>query len=194
MGITNWIKFNENLNENFTREMAQEILYFFNTYHQDRKLSELFFKKPEIETGHHFDMYETGYDEINQMISRLLNLWKTGTETFKSDMIHLYNEIRKKREKLPHIYEIEDLFLNFLESNDFDFYVDFINDGEHYQIRICSKEYTHNIKQFNQYCEDIVETTENFSFNNCKMQIKECAYNYIDWANGGLIDFKIIIK
>lgn len=206
MKISNWRKFNESVGENFTEEMAQEIIYCFSEGSQiSGRLDELLkdfdsaLKEEGINSQQDFGMYETGYDEMKGMVKKLYGFVQTGSLTFKDDMINLYHEIRKEKEKFPEVYEIEDLFLTFIESNNFKFHLDYMkpfsSNSMVYQIRLRSqydKKYT--MKDFYNFCDTVDNAVKNFSHPGSKMFTQQCKYYYHEYNDTASIDFDIIIK
>ena len=206
MRITNWKKFNESVNEEFTEEMAQEIIYCFSEGSDlsgelenlikkfDESLDEI-----DISAGREFVMYETGYDEMKQMVNKLYGFVQTGNLSFKDNMINLYHEIRKVKEKFPEVFEIEDLFLTFIESNNFQFYLDYKKpygtSSMIYEIRLRSKYgKLYSMKDFYNFCDVVDNAVRKFSYPGCKMFTRECSYYYHEHNNTCSMDFDIIIK
>ena len=206
MRITNWKKFNESVNEEFTEEMAQEIIYCFS---EGSDLSgrigeicrdfETSLDEINISAGQEFGMYETGYDEMKQMTKKLYGFVQTGNLSFKDNMINLYHEIRKVKEKFPEVFEIEDLFLTFIEGNNFEFHLDYMKpygtSSMIYQIRLRS-EYgkLYSMKDFHNFCDVVDNAVRKFSYPGCKMFTRECSYYYHEHNNTCSMDFDIIIK
>lgn len=204
MKITNWKRFNESVSEKFTEEMAQEIIYCFSESSElDKELEQLrtsFYNSIESE-GHENDfiMYETDYNEMKEMIRKLYGLAQTESLTFRDDMIQLYHKIRKIKSKFPHIYEIEDLFLDFIESNNFRLFIDYIKyygpgEGKIYEVRLWSNGHKYNMDDFNKFCGIVSNTVKSFSYPGCKMFLSECKYNFYEHPNAAGIDFKVKIK
>jgi hypothetical protein len=206
MRITNWKKFNESVNEEFTEEMAQEIIYSFS---EDSDLSgelddlvrsfDASLKNENINGEAHFGMYETGYDEMKEMIKKLYGFVQTGSLSFKDDMINLYHEIRKVKAKFPEVYEIEDLFLTFIESNNFEFHLDYMKpygtSSMIYQIRLGSQwNGYHSMEEFHKFCDVVTNLVKRFSHPSCRMYVQQCKYYYYDGRDQASVDFDIIIK
>lgn len=206
MRITNWKKFNESVNEEFTEEMAQEIIYCFsegsNLSEELKRLVEDFdesLNKENINSEEHFGMYETGYDEMKQMVKKLYGLVQTGSLGFKDDMINLYHEIRKVKEKFPEVFEIEDLFLTFIESNNFQFYLDYKKpygtSSMIYEIRLRSQwNANYSMSDFHKLTDTVSSIVKRFSHPSSRMYVQQCKYYYFDGRNQASVDFDIIIK
>jgi len=206
MRITNWKKFNESVNEEFTEEMAQEIIYCFSEGSDlsgelenlikkfDESLDEI-----DISAGQEFGMYETGYDEMKQMVNKLYGFVQTGNLSFKDNMINLYHEIRKVKEKFPEVFEIEDLFLTFIEGNNFEFHLDYMKpygtSSMIYQIRLRSQwNANYSMSDFHKLTDTVNSIVKRFSHPSSRMYIQQCKYYYFDGRNQASVDFDIIIK
>jgi hypothetical protein len=206
MRITNWEKFNESVSEEFTEEMAQEIIYSFSEGTDlSGELNRLVVSfvetvnKENIDSESHFGMYETSYGEMKVMVRKLYGFAQTESLTFREEMIQLYHEIRKVKEKFPEVYEIEDLFLTFLESNNFEFYLDYMKpygtSTMIYQIRLRSKyDANYSMQDFHKFCDTVGSLVERFSHPSSRMLIKQCKYYNFDEQNKASVDFDIIIK
>lgn len=207
MRITNWKKFNESVNEEFTEEMSQEILYCFSegSHLEEGELNRLVISfneslsKENINSESHFGMYETGYDEMKEMVKKLYGFVQTLSLGFKDDMINLYHEIRKVKEKFPEVYEIEDLFLTFIEGNNFQFHLDYMKAYSDspmiYQIRLRSSYgKLYSMKDFHNFCDVVDNAVRKFSYPGCKMFTRECSYYYHEHNNTCSMDIDIIIK
>lgn len=206
MRITNWKKFNESVNEEFTEEMAQEIIYCFSEGSDlSGELNNLIKKFDEsldeinISAGQEFGMYETGYDEMKQMVRKLYGFVQTGNLSFKDNMINLYHEIRKVKEKFPEVFEIEDLFLTFIESNNFEFYLDYKKpygtSPMIYQIRLRSQwNAIYSMSDFQKLSDTVSFIVKRFSHQSSRMYVQQCKYYNYDRQNQASVDFDIIIK
>jgi hypothetical protein len=207
MRITNWKKFNESVNEEFTEEMAQEIIYCFSDGSTlSGELESLVIKfdeslnKENINSESHFMMYEPGYDEMKGMVKKLYGFVQTLNLSFKDDMINLYHEIRKVKEKFPEVFEIEDLFLTFIESNNFQFYLDYMkaysDDGPMiYQIRLRSQWDTiYSMSDFQKLSDTVSGIVKIFSHPSSRMYVQQCKYYNYERQNKTSVDFEIIIK
>lgn len=151
--IKNWIIFNESTNEKFTLEMAQEIIYYFSeNYEPSKEMSDIFYNGHAGITDREFIFYETSYDEMNDYIKKLYNLVNTESLTLMDDMIKLYHKIREERKNFPEIFEIEDLFLDLIESDKFDFMV--YSNRYNYKIRLSKtdKNNTITLEEYIKYC------------------------------------------
>ena len=206
MRITNWKKFNESVNEEFTEEMSQEIIYCFS---EGSDLSgrigeicrdfETSLDEIDISAGQEFGMYETGYDEMKQMVKKLYSFVQTGNLSFKDDMINLYHEIRKVKEKFPEVFEIEDLFLTFIESNNFQFYLDYKKpygtSPMIYEIRLRSQwNANYSMSDFQKLSDTVSSIVKRFSHPSSRMYVQQCKYYYFDVQDKASVDFDIIIK
>ena len=206
MKISSWNKFNESVSEQFTEEMAQEIIYCFsegsNLSGELGKLAGDFAKalaEAGIDAWDYFGMYEAGYDEVKEMVKKLYGFVQTESLNLKEDMIALYHEIRKVKANFPEVYEIEDLFLTFIESNNFRFYLDYMKpygaSSMVYQIRLSTKSNTnYSMNDFHKFCDTIGALVKRFSHPSCRMFIQQCKYYNYDELNETSVDFNIIIK
>ena len=118
--IKGWVRFNES-SGNFTYEMAQEIIFYFSENSSPRKYIEnMLWKHPEMGIdADSFVAYESGPEDYENMIKKLIGFTNTKSLTFKDDMINLYHKIREERSAFPEIFEIEDMFLDLIESSGF---------------------------------------------------------------------------
>ena len=205
MRITNWKKFNESVNEEFTEEMAQEIVYCFSEGSDLRVIGEICrdfetsLDEIDISAGQEFGMYETGYDEMKQMVKKLYGFVQTGNLSFKDNMINLYHKIRKLKEKFPEVFEIEDLFLTFIESNNFEFYLDYKKpygvSPIIYQIRLRSQlNANYSMSDFHKLSDTVSSIVKRFSHASSRMYVQQCKYYYFDGQDQASVDFDIIIK
>ena len=152
MKISNWNKFNESVNDTFTEEMAQEILYYFSENSKPSKhIADLFDQWEEI-IENNFIMYETSYEEMKQMIKKMYGLVQTESLDFKDSMIEIYNKIREERKDFPEAYEIEDAFLDLIEGHGFSFMI--YSGLSKYEIKLHSPWGGNSIKleDFINYC------------------------------------------
>jgi hypothetical protein len=148
--IKGWMRFNES-SGNFTYEMAQEIIFYFSENSSPSKdIEKMFWEHPEMGgDADSFVAYESGPEDYEIMIKKLIGLVNTKSLTFKDDMINLYHKIREERSAFPEICEIEDIFLDLIEQSRFDFLVD--TKDHYYNIKLnkdnCS------LSEFIQYCQ-----------------------------------------
>lgn len=95
-----------------TREMAQEIIYYFGEQsYPIRDAQDIFY---ELFSDEEFVFYETSYSKRNEFIDKLLKLSKERNIT--DDLIELYYVIRNERKDFPEVYQIEDIFLNIIDD------------------------------------------------------------------------------
>lgn len=171
--IKRWIKFNES-SETFTEEMAQEIIYYFSE--DSKPTKEIVFKFLEndiIQNEFNFSIYETSYEEMKVYVKDLISLVQNGPVGFKDEMIEIYNQIRQERKDFPEVYEIEDIYLDLIENEDFKFY---LSSGMEYgEI----KRPTYVIKLNKDRCEfnDYVKYCN--SINNSLQRLKSPNYNIV---------------
>ena len=133
--IKGWTRFNESPGD-FSYEMAQEIIYYFSENSVPSKdIEKMFWEHPELKgDSDDFVSYESGREDYENMIKKLIGLANTKSLTFKDDMINLYHKIREQRSAFPEICEIEDMFLDLIENSGFNFLVD--TKDYSYQIRL----------------------------------------------------------
>lgn len=95
-----------------TREMAQEIIYYFgeNSY-PIKDAQDIFYG---LFSDEFFEFYETSYSEMNEFVDKLLKLSKERNIT--DDLVELYYVIRNERKDFPEVYQIEDIFLNIIDD------------------------------------------------------------------------------
>jgi hypothetical protein len=179
--INNWSKFNESKSEQFTEEMAQEILYYFSEDSKpDKEIYKMFWRdQEEIIDSEGFVMYETGYDEMNGYIKKLYDLVNTESLTFRDDMIEIYNKIREERSSFPLICKIEDIFLRIIENEDFSFFVH--STDKEYEITL-SNMLSSNIKDIDRFIyltKEVENCSTRLKSSLCDYRIRECRFeNY----------------
>lgn len=146
--IKNWQIFNESNSNELTKEQAQEIIYYLSEDSSpNREISEEFYNL----FGEHFVYYETGYEDMKQFVKDLLSMCK-GNQDLTDKMIQMYQKIRKEREIFPEAFEIEEIFADFMDLEDFTFMI-YSTDSE-YTIRL-SKDDVKNLDSFVKYCQDV---------------------------------------
>ena len=146
--IKSWQIFNESNSNDLTKEQAQEIIYYLSEDSSpNRRISEEFYNL----FGEHFVYYETGYEDMKQFVKDLLSMCK-GNQDLTDKMIQMYQKIRKEREIFPEMFEIEEIFADFMDLEDFTFMI-YSTDIE-YIIRL-SKDNVKNLDLFIKYCQDV---------------------------------------
>ena len=146
--IKSWQIFNESNSNELTKEQAQEIIYYLSEDSSpNREISEEFYNL----FGEHFVYYETGYEDMKQFVKDLLSMCK-GNQDLTDKMIQMYQKIRKEREIFPEAFEIEEIFADFMDLEDFTFMI-YSTDSE-YTIRL-SKDNVKNLDSFIKYCQDV---------------------------------------
>ena len=153
MKISNWNKFNESVSDTFTEEMAQEIIYYFSEESKPSKHISGLFTQCEDQWGEIIDtMYETSYEEMKEMIKKLYSMVQNGSSDFRDSMIEIYTKIREERKDFPEAYQIEDAFLDLIESQDLSFMI--YSDSTKYQIKLDSPWGGNSVKleDFINYC------------------------------------------
>jgi hypothetical protein len=153
MKISNWNKFNESVSDTFTEEMAQEIIYYFSEESKPSKHISGLFTQCEEQWGEIIDtMYETSYEEMKDMIEKLYSMVQNGSSDFRNSMIEIYNKIREERKDFPEAYQIEDAFLDLIESQDLSFMI--YSDSTKYEINLNSPWGGNSVKleDFVNYC------------------------------------------
>lgn len=146
--IKSWQIFNESNSNELTKEQAQEIIYYLSEDSSpNEKISEEFYNL----FGEHFVYYEAGYEDMKQFVKDLLSMCK-GNQDLTDKMIQMYQKIRKEREIFPEAFEIEEIFADFMDLEDFTFMI-YSTDSE-YTIRL-SKDNVRNLDSFIKYCQDV---------------------------------------
>ena len=188
--IKGWTRFNES-SGNFTYEMAQEIIYYFSENSVPSKdIEKMFWEHPELEgDSDDFVSYESGREDYENMIKKLIGLTNTKSLTFKDDMINLYHKIREQRSAFPEICEIEDMFLDLIENSGFNFLVD--TKDYSYQIRLnkdnCS------LSEFIKYCQYLDRLIKELESPTIKPILSNCDRQDSD-PYGTHVWFKILLK
>lgn len=88
---------------------------------------------------------------MKQFVKDLLSMCR-GNQDFTDKMIQMYQKIRKEREIFPEAFEIEEIFADFMDLEDFTFMI-YSTDSE-YTIRL-SKDNVKNLDSFIKYCQDV---------------------------------------
>lgn len=185
--IKNWSKFNESTSEDFTEEMAQEILYFFGEDSQVSKDGDLNFneiyKKYNLE---HIVFYETSYDEMKEFTQYLLNKSKEDTN-LKQELIELYNKIRQKMNMFPEVYQIEDMYLSIIEELNYDFYLNVNSIRKEIEIRL-TRWNESELSEFIETCKIVEGTLKRLESDKYKTKLKSCE------LHSSYTQFKIELK
>lgn len=154
MKIKNWNKFGK-LNESaetFTYEMAQEIVYYYNSDSDENTIKKTLdsILEPEIS-----QVRASSYAYKKRATDFLKSFFDRNSDK-ESIGIDLYNQVRKEREGFPEIYEIEDLLLDILEAENF--FVNFHLTDVRYSISL-HKGYENirvvDMSEYIKYCEVI---------------------------------------
>jgi len=188
--IKGWIRFNES-SGNFTYEMAQEIIFYFSEDSSPNKSIEReFFEHPEMgNDADHFVAYESGYEDYQKMIKKLMGMVNTKSLTFKDDMIAIYNKIRQERSDFPEIFELEDTFLDLIESNGFDFLV--YTKDYFYTIRLDKENCS--LSEFIQYCQYLDKSIKRLETSTATPLLEKCERSDLG-QHGTYVGFKILLK
>ena len=186
--IKSWNKFFESNQEEFTEEMAQEILYTFGEdskgYNSDDPELSDFLRSKDV--WQEITFYETGYDEMIEFTQTLLSNAEKSPEV-KSECIRIYNYIRDKNKIFPEIYHIEDLYLSLIEKYGFNFYVN-INMGSDYEIRLSTWNKNHTLQEFIMMCQEIERSIQRIESSKYTTKLTECKYYE------RFVDFRIMLE
>ena len=135
--IKPWILFNES-KETFTVEMAQEIAYYILDEEGNREsgdpLLDALFGLPECNFDD-FDTYETSYEEMKNNVKIIFDTSKKYPDTVDK-LVMIYNEIRNRVDIFPLVCEIEDVYLDLIESRNASLYVLMDDKDKEYIIKI----------------------------------------------------------
>ena len=188
--IKGWMRFNES-SGNFTYEMAQEIIYYFSENSSPSKhIEKLFWEHPEMEgDADSFVAYESGPEDYENMIKKLIGLVNTKSLTFKDDMIDLYHKIREERSAFPEIFVLEDMFLDLIESSGFDFLID--TRDYSYTIRLDKKDCS--LSEFIQYCQYLDKSIKRLETSTTTPLLEKCERSDLG-PHGTYVEFKILLK
>jgi hypothetical protein len=168
--IKTWHKFNESQSNKLTKEMAQEIIYYVSE--DSRPSKEIADDIYHLIDDDSFIMYETGYEEMKEMIRKLLSMCQNNTELTEK-MIQIYHKIREEREIFPHAHEIEEMLLDFMDSEDFDFMI--YSSKYKYRIKL-SKWQQVNLTQFIKNCQDVNKSIIRLESPDYKTKLCKCEY------------------
>lgn len=191
--IKSWHKFNESQSSGLTKEMAQEIIYYIS---EDSTPTKSIFADIYNAIGNHnddFTMYETGYEDIKEMIKKLLSMCQNNPE-LTDKMIQIYHKIREEREIFPEAFEIEEIFSDFMDLEDFNFMI-YSTESE-YKIRL-SKSDVKNMDSFIKYCQEIRDYLIRLESPDYRTKLSRCEflndYNIND-IEYGWIYFEVRLK
>lgn len=188
--IKSWNSFNESVSNELTKEQDQEIIYYLSEDSSpDRNITEEFYNL----FGEHFVYYETGYEEMKQFVRDLLSKCK-GNEDLTNKVIEMYHKIRKEREIFPEAFEIEEIFADFMDLEDFTFMI-YSTDSE-YSIRL-SKDNVNNLDSFIKYCQDVRNYLIRLQSPDYRTKLTKCEflndYNIHD-KEYGFVFFEVRLK
>jgi len=188
--IKGWMRFNES-SGNFTYEMAQEIIYYFSENSSPSKdIEKMLWEHPEMgRDADSFVAYESGPEDYEIMIRKLIGFTNTKSLTFKDDMINLYHKIREERSAFPEIFGIEDMFLDLIESNGFLFFVDTRNYS--YTIRLYKEDC--GLSEFIQYCQYLDKVIKRLETTTATPLLEKCERDDLG-QQGTYVLFKILLK
>jgi hypothetical protein len=185
--IKSWHKFNESQSNKLTKEMAQEIIYYVS---EDSKPTESIVDDIYDLINNNddsFTMYETGYDDMKEMIKKLLNMCQNNPE-LTDKMIQIYHRIREEREIFPEAFEIEEIFSDFMDLEDFDFMI--YSDNHKYQIKL-NKWTQVDLPQFIKYSEDVNKYLYRLKSPDYETKLVRCEFtNY----HRTIVQFEIELK
>lgn len=188
--IKSWQIFNESNSNELTKEQAQEIIYYLSEDSSpNREISEEFYNL----FGEHFVYYETGYEDMKQFVKDLLSMCK-GNQDLTDKMIQMYQKIRKEREIFPEAFEIEEIFADFMDLEDFTFMI-YSTDSE-YTIRL-SKDNVKNLDSFVKYCQDVRSYLIRLKSPDYSTKLTKCEFlndHNIHDEEYGWVFFKIRLK
>lgn len=188
--IKSWKIFNESHSNELTKEMAQEIIYYLSEDSSpDKKITEEFYNL----FGEHFTYYETGYEDMKQFVKDLLSRCK-GNQDLTDKMIQMYQRIRQKREIFPEAFEIEEIFADFMDLEDFTFMI-YSTDSE-YRIRL-SKNNVKDLDSFIKYCQDVRSYLIRLKSPDYRTKLTKCEFlndHNIHDEEYGWVFFEIILK
>ena len=184
--IKNWSKFNESASEEFTEEMAQEILYFFGEDSSAPNELGITFNNIHKEFNlNHIVFYETGYDEMKEFIKYLYDRAKESKE-LSEKLIKLYEQIREVS-VFPRVCEIEDIYLNIIENLNFDFHLTFLSTEKEIDIKLV-KWSRSNLTDFIEFCKMVESTLIRLKSDKYTSKLESCQFH------DRFIEFKINLK
>lgn len=138
--------------QTFTVEMAQEIAYYFTEDgNPTQEILNDFYN--EFGDNDEFVYYEAGYDDIKGYINILLEYAKT--PELSSKLINIYNKIREERKDFPKVSDIEDIFLDVIETENMSLMIS--SDRTEYKIKLSKrlKNTSNSLQEFIKYCNSI---------------------------------------
>ena len=168
--IKPWILFNES-KETFTVEMAQEIAYYILDEEGNREsgdpLLDALFGLPECNFDD-FDTYETSYEEMKNNVKIIFDTSKKYPDTVDK-LVMIYNEIRNRVDIFPLVCEIEDVYLDLIESRNASLYVLMYDKDKEYIIKINFTSSSHGS------FDDFIKTSTNIR--NSTRRLESVKYN-----------------
>ena len=189
--LKKWNAFNESVGGNFTYEMAQEIIFYFSESSEPNKdIEKDLWEHPEMgDDADSFVAYEAGPEDYEKMIKKLIGLVNTKSLTFKDDMIEIYLRIREERSAFPEICEIEDMFLNLIEMDKFNFLVD--TRDYSYTIRLNKDDCS--LSEFILYCQHLEKSIKRLKTSTATPLLEKCD-RYDSGEYGSRVNFSILLK
>ena len=134
-----------------------------------------------------FVMYETGYDEMKEMVKKLFSMCQNNSE-LNDKMIQIYHRIREEREIFPHAYEIEEMLGDFMDLEEFDFMI--YSNKDEYTIKL-NKWSQVELSQFIKYCQDVNKYLNGLKSPDYETNLVRCEFtNY----HGTIAQFEIELK
>jgi hypothetical protein len=185
--IKSWHKFNESQSNKLTKEMAQEIIYYVSEDSKPTKsiVDDIYGLINNNDDS--FTMYETGYDDMKEMIEKLLSMCQNNPE-LTDKMIQIYHRIREEREIFPEAYEIEEIFSDFMDLEDFTFMI-YSTESE-YTIKL-NKWSQVDLPQFIKYSEDVNKYLYRLKSPDYETKLVRCEFtNY----HRTIVQFEIELK
>lgn len=137
--------------QTFTVEMAQEIAYYFaEDGNPTQGIVSDFYR---IDYDNRPVEYEEGYDDIKDFINTILEYAKN--PELSSKLINIYNKIRKERKDFPKVSDIEDIFLDVIETENMSLMIS--SDRTEYKITLNKrlKNTSNSLQEFIKYCNSI---------------------------------------
>ena len=185
--IKSWHKFNESQSNKLTKEMAQEIIYYVSEDSKPTKsiVDDIYGLINNNDDS--FTMYETGYDDMKEMIEKLLSMCQNNPE-LTDKMIQIYHRIREEREIFPEAFEIEEIFSDFMDLEDFTFMI-YSTESE-YTIKL-NKWSQVDLPQFIKYSEDVNKYLYRLKSPDYETKLVRCEFtNY----HRTIVQFEIELK
>jgi hypothetical protein len=169
--IKSWQIFNESTSNELTKEQAQEIIYYFSEMSEPtQKIVNNFYSLDGFDDDH-FSFFEISYEEMIQYTRDLQQRCK-GNEELTNKMIEIYEEIREERKIFPEAHEIESIFSDFMDLEDFYFMI--YSDKMEYTIRL-GKTPT-NLGSFTKYCQDIQKYLVRLESGDYETKLVKCEF------------------